>query len=64
MVCHPQPGTTLTEHALREHLRATLPAFKVPKYITLTAVPLPRNASEKIHPLALGRQHEAPSAVV
>jgi len=55
MVCHPQPDAALTEDDLREHLRITLPAFKVPKYITLTDKPLPRNASEKIHRLALRR---------
>ena len=53
MVCHPQPGSVLTEAELREHLLSALPAFKVPKYLTLTDKPLPRNASEKIHRLAL-----------
>jgi long-chain acyl-CoA synthetase len=53
MVCHPQPGSGLTEDELREHLRSALPAFKVPKYLALTNEPLPRNASEKIHRLAL-----------
>jgi long-chain acyl-CoA synthetase len=53
MVCHPQPGSALTEDELRAHLRSTLPAFKVPKYLALTDEPLPRNASEKIHRLAL-----------
>ena len=53
MVCHPQPDAALTADGLREHLRITLPGFKVPKYITLTDTPLPRNASEKIHRLAL-----------
>jgi len=53
MVCHRQPETTLTETELQTHLRAVLPAFKVPKYIVVTDTPLPRNASEKIHRLAL-----------
>lgn len=53
MVCHPQPGSTLTEDELRAHLRNALPTFKVPKYLALTDQPLPRNASEKIHRLAL-----------
>jgi long-chain acyl-CoA synthetase len=53
MVCHPQPGSVLTEDELRQHLLNTLPAFKVPKYLELTGKPLPRNASEKIHRLAL-----------
>ncbi|MGH3639127.1 MAG: class I adenylate-forming enzyme family protein [Mycobacterium sp.] len=53
MVCHPQPGSTLTEDDLRAHLRHALPTFKVPKYVVLTDEPLPRNASEKIHRLAL-----------
>lgn len=47
MVCHPRWDAALSEHELRE------PAFKVPKHITLTDAPLPRNASEKIHRLAL-----------
>jgi long-chain acyl-CoA synthetase len=55
MVCYPQPDATLTEDKLRCLLRETLPAFKVPKYITLSPCPLPRNASEKIHRLALRR---------
>lgn len=53
MVCSPQPGSALTEDELRAHLHAALPAFKVPKYLALTDEPLPRNASEKIHRLAL-----------
>ena len=53
MVCHPQPGSALTEDELREHLGNALPTFKVPKYLALTDEPLPRNASEKIHRLAL-----------
>jgi long-chain acyl-CoA synthetase len=57
MVCYPQPDSTISEDELRQHLRAVLPAFKVPKYITLTATPLPRNASEKIHRLALRRAY-------
>jgi long-chain acyl-CoA synthetase len=53
MVCHPQPGSALTEDELRAHLRDSLPTFKVPKYLALTDEALPRNASEKIHRLAL-----------
>jgi long-chain acyl-CoA synthetase len=53
MVCHPQPGSALTEDELRAHLGNALPTFKVPKYLALTDEPLPRNASEKIHRLAL-----------
>jgi long-chain acyl-CoA synthetase len=59
LVCHPQPDAALTADALREHLRITLPTFKVPKYITLTDSPLPRNASEKIHRLALRQSYVA-----
>ena len=47
MVCHPQPGSVLTEDGLREHLRSALPAFKAPKYLALSDKPLPRNISEK-----------------
>lgn len=53
MVCHRQPGSSLTEDELRTHLRTVLPAFKVPRYVVVTDTPLPRNASEKIHRLAL-----------
>jgi long-chain acyl-CoA synthetase len=53
MVCHPQPGSALTEDELRAHLGNALPTFKVPKYLALTNESLPRNASEKIHRLAL-----------
>jgi long-chain acyl-CoA synthetase len=53
MVCHPQPGSALTKDELRAHLRNALPTFKVPKYLALSDEPLPRNASEKIHRLAL-----------
>jgi long-chain acyl-CoA synthetase len=53
MVCHPQPGSGLTEDELHAHLLHALPTFKVPKYLALTDDPLPRNASEKIHRLAL-----------
>jgi long-chain acyl-CoA synthetase len=53
MVCHRQSGTSLTEAELRTHLRSVLPAFKVPKYVVVMDTPLPRNASEKIHRLAL-----------
>jgi long-chain acyl-CoA synthetase len=53
MVCHPQVASALTEDELRQHLRDSLPTFKVPKYIALSDEPLPRNASEKIHRLAL-----------
>jgi long-chain acyl-CoA synthetase len=53
MVCHPQPGSALTEDELRAHLGKALPTFKVPKYLVMTDEPLPRNASEKIHRFAL-----------
>lgn len=53
MVCHPQPGSALTEDELCALLLNALPTFKVPKYLVLTDEPLPRNASEKIHWLAL-----------
>ena len=53
IVCHPQAGSALSEDELRAHLREALPTFKVPKYVALTDEPLPRNASEKIHRLAL-----------
>jgi len=59
MVFFPQPASRLTEEDLRRHLMATLPAFKVPKFIVASPEPLPRNASEKIHRLALSRSFVA-----
>jgi len=53
IVCHRQPGSALTAEQLRAHLRAQLPSFKVPRYVHVTDEPLPRNASEKIHRLAV-----------
>jgi long-chain acyl-CoA synthetase len=53
MVCHPQPGSLLTQDELRQHLLSALPNFKVPKYLALTDRPLPHNAREKIHRLEL-----------
>jgi long-chain acyl-CoA synthetase len=49
----------VSEEELRRHLRAALPAFKVPRYVEVTDTPLPRNASEKIHRLALRRRFVA-----
>ena len=46
-------GRILSEAELRDHLGRVLPGFKVPKYIVISEEPLPRNASEKIHRLAL-----------
>jgi long-chain acyl-CoA synthetase len=60
MVCHRQPGSHLDESELRSHLSTVLPKFKVPRYITVTDTPLPRNASEKIHRLALRESFVAP----
>jgi len=53
MVCHPRPGAMLIEDDIRAHLRQALPSFKVPKFVVISEQPLPRNASEKIHRLAL-----------
>jgi long-chain acyl-CoA synthetase len=53
IVCHPQARYSTHEDELRAHLGNALPTFKVPKYVALTDEPLPRNASEKIHRLAL-----------
>ncbi|KUI29321.1 class I adenylate-forming enzyme family protein [Mycobacterium sp. GA-2829] len=53
MVCHPQESAQLDEATLRAHLKEHLPAHKVPRDITITPHPLPRNASEKIHRLAV-----------
>jgi long-chain acyl-CoA synthetase len=53
MVCHLQPHAELTVEDVRAHLASMLPTFKVPKHISLSNEPLPRNAGEKIHRLAL-----------
>jgi long-chain acyl-CoA synthetase len=53
MVCHLLPDAQLTVGDVRAHLETALPKFKVPKYISISDEPLPRNASEKIHRLAL-----------
>jgi long-chain acyl-CoA synthetase len=63
IVCHRQPSSTLTESELREFLIAGLPKFKVPRYMSITDEPLPRNASEKIHRLALRNAFIARGAV-
>jgi long-chain acyl-CoA synthetase len=55
MVCYPRSHAALTDFQLRGHLQKSLPSFKVPKYIVIADAPLPRNASEKIHRLALSR---------
>jgi len=56
MVLYPHPGSSLTEEALRTHLAGHLAAFKVPRYITITSEPLPRNNSEKLDKIASRRQ--------
>jgi long-chain acyl-CoA synthetase len=62
IVCHPRPGATLTEDDLRDHLGRVLPSFKVPRFIRISDNPLPRNASEKIHRLALRNDFMAPGS--
>jgi len=42
-----QPGS-MDENAVREFLGARLAAFKVPRYVSFTEQPLPRNATEKV----------------
>jgi long-chain acyl-CoA synthetase len=51
MVAYTNPGDGLTEDGLREFLGRRLAGYKVPRTITLTDKPLPRNASEKLHKL-------------
>ncbi|WP_169816364.1 AMP-binding protein [Nocardia miyunensis] len=52
-VCHPRCGAVLTEEALRGHLHRQLPGLEVPKYLVMSEKPWRRNASEKIHRIAL-----------
>ncbi|CAN5422220.1 class I adenylate-forming enzyme family protein [soil metagenome] len=61
IVCYLQPDACLTEADLREHLTGILANHKVPRFIALSDVPLPRNASEKIHRLGI-RQGFLPAA--
>ena len=57
MVIYAHEGSDLDEASLREHLASRLAGFKVPKYITLTDEPLPRNNSEKLDKLACRRMY-------
>ena len=60
LVCYLQPDAGLTEDDLRGHLAGILAKHKVPRFIALSDVPLPRNASEKIHRLGI-RQRFLPT---
>jgi long-chain acyl-CoA synthetase len=53
LVCYLQPDSDLTEESLREHLAGLLAKHQVPRFITISDTPLPRNASEKIHRLGI-----------
>ncbi|EAQ99423.1 class I adenylate-forming enzyme family protein [Congregibacter litoralis] len=50
---YPRPGETLDAGALREHCKAVVAPFKVPRYIWLLDEPLPRNANGKFVKRAL-----------
>ena len=41
------PGVTMTAEDLRAHCKATMAAYKSPRYIWFLEHPLPRNASGK-----------------
>ena len=45
------PGQTMSEEALRAHLKVRLAGYKVPKHIRFWQEPLPQNASGKLHKL-------------
>jgi long-chain acyl-CoA synthetase len=51
LVCFLRPGAALDADGLRRHLSERLAAYKVPKHIAIAKVPLPRNASDKLHKL-------------
>lgn len=53
LVAYCRPGQSITEDALRTVMRERLPSHKVPAYIHFAEEPLPRNASEKLHKLAV-----------
>ncbi|MFC3172812.1 class I adenylate-forming enzyme family protein [Novosphingobium bradum] len=47
-VCVVRPGATVDEQALKDHCRAHLAIYKVPRAIGFTHAPLPRNATGKV----------------
>lgn len=51
MVAHPAPEEILDAESLRAFLSDRLAGYKVPRVIEISAAPLPRNASEKLHKL-------------
>ena len=51
LVLHLNAGATLTEEALRAYLKKRLAAYKIPRYVRFSDVPLPQNASGKLHKL-------------
>ncbi len=51
LVYYPRPGSVLEPLQLRHFLGERLAGYKVPRYIAVAGVPLPRNASEKLHKL-------------
>jgi acyl-CoA synthetase (AMP-forming)/AMP-acid ligase II len=44
----PMPGTTLDVPAVLDFLAGQLADFKVPQYVAVSAVPLPRNPGGKL----------------
>lgn len=53
LVAYLRPGQGLTIDELRCYLAGQLSDYKVPRYIAFVDYPLPRNASEKLHKLAV-----------
>jgi long-chain acyl-CoA synthetase len=51
LVLHLNPGETMGEEELRNHLQGRLASYKVPKHIRFKDQPLPQNASGKLHKL-------------
>ena len=51
MVVYLCEGEELSEDQLRDYLRSRLASYKVPKYLSFSAEPLPQNASGKLHKL-------------
>lgn len=59
MVAYAHPGMELNEDELRSFLKERIAGYKVPKTILLSAEPLPRNASEKLHKLKVKEKYLA-----
>ncbi|MCZ6828515.1 MAG: class I adenylate-forming enzyme family protein [Gammaproteobacteria bacterium] len=56
MVVYVTPGEELSEADIRDYLVQRLAGYKVPRFIEISAQPLPQNASGKLHKLKVKEQ--------